>query len=150
MVRKISSLRMALVLIGAGLAMAGGCTNFVANSHNADGVTLFQRGQYQDALQKFQEATYADPNNADGYYNLGATYHRLGQLRNQPDSLARAENLLPPVPGAGFKPSRLSPGAGRAVDRGRPQHRGLYLDPDVGGPIAVVGRAADGTGTPVL
>ena len=30
--------------------MAGGCTNFVANSHNADGVTLFQRGQYQDAL----------------------------------------------------------------------------------------------------
>ena len=31
------------------------------------------------------------PNNADGYYNLGATYHRLGQLRNQPDSLARAE-----------------------------------------------------------
>jgi Flp pilus assembly protein TadD len=70
---------------------AGGCTNFVANRSNADGVTLFQRGQYQEALQQFQEATYADPNNADGYYNLGATYHRLGRLRNQPDSLARAE-----------------------------------------------------------
>ena len=71
--------------------MAGGCTNFVSNSRNADGVTLYQRGQYQQALQQFQEATYADPNNADGYYNLGATYHRLGRLRNPPDSLAQAE-----------------------------------------------------------
>ena len=72
------------MLVGAGLAMVGGCTNFVANSHNADGVTLFKRGQYQDALQKFQEATYADPTNADGYYNLGATYHCLGQLALRP------------------------------------------------------------------
>ena len=80
-VGKNRSLRIAVMLVGAGLTMAGGCTNFVANSRNADGVTLFQRGQYQDALQKFQEATYADPNNADGYYNLGATYHRLGRLR---------------------------------------------------------------------
>jgi tetratricopeptide (TPR) repeat protein len=79
------------MLLGAGLAAAGGCTNFVANSRNADGVTLFQRGQYQDALAKFQEATYADPGNADGYYNLGATYHRLGRLRSQPESLAQAE-----------------------------------------------------------
>jgi tetratricopeptide (TPR) repeat protein len=85
------SLRIAAMLAATGLAMAGGCTNFVANSRNADGVTLFQRGQYQDALQKFQEATYADPNNADGYYNLGATYHRLGRLRNQPENLAQAE-----------------------------------------------------------
>ncbi len=88
---KKKALLIAAMLVGAGLTMAGGCTNFVANSRNADGVTLFQRGQYQDALQKFQEATYADPNNADGYYNLGATYHRLGRLRNQPESLATAE-----------------------------------------------------------
>lgn len=86
-----NSLRMALMLVGLGLTMACGCTNFVANRSNADGVTLFQRGQYQEALQQFQAATYADPNNADGYYNLGATYHRLGQIRNQNDYLVRAE-----------------------------------------------------------
>jgi tetratricopeptide (TPR) repeat protein len=90
-VRKVNFLR--IVLLAAAGLMAGGCSNFVANSRNADGVTLFQRGQYQEALAQFQEATYADPNNADGYYNLGATYHRLGQLRAQTktDSLARAE-----------------------------------------------------------
>ncbi len=85
---KSKSLRIAVMLVGAGLTMAGGCTNFVANSRNADGVTLYQRGQYQQALQQFQEATYADPNNADGYYNLGATYHRLGRLRTQPERWA--------------------------------------------------------------
>ena len=90
-VGKNRSVRIAVMLLGAGLTMAGGCTNFVANSRNADGVALFQRGQYQEALQQFQEATYADPHNADGYYNLGATYHRLGQLRNQSESLATAE-----------------------------------------------------------
>jgi tetratricopeptide (TPR) repeat protein len=90
-VGKSVSFRIVLILIGAGLPMAGGCTNFVAGSRNADGVTLFERGQYQEALQEFQAATYADPNNADGYYNLGATYHRLGRLRNQSESLARAE-----------------------------------------------------------
>ena len=80
------------MLVGEGLTMAGGCTNFVANSRNADGVALFQMGQYEDALQKFHDATYADPNNADAFYNLGATYHRLGQLRpDQPGNRQQAE-----------------------------------------------------------
>jgi tetratricopeptide (TPR) repeat protein len=84
--------RIGLLLVGLGLSTAGGCTNFVANRNNADGVTLFQRGQYQEALAQFQAATYADPANADGYYNLGATYHRLGRLRSEKnDYLAQAE-----------------------------------------------------------
>ena len=79
-------------LVCLGLLTAAGCTNFVANRSNADGVTLFQRGQYQEALAQFQAATYADPTNADGYYNLGATYHRLGRLRTEKnDYLVRAE-----------------------------------------------------------
>jgi Flp pilus assembly protein TadD len=74
------------------LALLGsGCTNFNAQSRNANGVTLFQQGQYQQALQEFQEATYVDPGNPDAYYNLGATYHRLGRVQNQRDCLTRAE-----------------------------------------------------------
>jgi tetratricopeptide (TPR) repeat protein len=89
---KKTSLRIALVLVCVGLPLAAGCTNFVANRSNADGVALFQRGQYQEALAQFQAATYADPGNADGYYNLGATYHRLGRLRTEKnDYLAQAE-----------------------------------------------------------
>lgn len=89
---KNTSLRVAMTLLGLGLTTACGCTNFVANRNNADGVTLFQRGQYQDALVQFQAATYADPGNADGYYNLGATYHRLARVSNQNNYLAQAES----------------------------------------------------------
>ena len=89
---KNTALRSAFLCVCLGLPAAGGCTNFAANRSNADGVTLFQRGQYQEALAQFQAATYSDPGNADGYYNLGATYHRLGRLRTEKnDYLAQAE-----------------------------------------------------------
>ena len=85
--------RAAVLLLAAGLclAAAAGCSDLVAVGRNSQGVRLYERGQYQEALQEFQEATYGDPNGPDGYYNLAATYHRLGKLRNQPDYLARAE-----------------------------------------------------------
>ena len=89
---KNTSFRVAMTFLGLGLTTACGCTNFVANRNNADGVTLFQRGQYQEALVQFQAATYADPGNADGYYNLGATYHRLARTPNQSNYLAQAES----------------------------------------------------------
>jgi len=76
--------------LGALLA-ASGCTSFSAQSRNANGVTLFQQGQYQQALVEFQEAAYVDPANPDAYYNQAATYHRLGRVQNQRDCLTRAE-----------------------------------------------------------
>lgn len=44
---------------------------------------MFQQAYYQGALQRFQQAIQIDPNNADGYYNLAATYHRLGDMQQQ-------------------------------------------------------------------
>ncbi|MGD0899563.1 MAG: tetratricopeptide repeat protein [Thermoguttaceae bacterium] len=75
------------------MAALGGCTNFVAQGRNAEGVRMVETGQYQQALGEFQEAVYIDPANADAYYNLAATYHRLGRLRGQPDDLARSETF---------------------------------------------------------
>jgi Tfp pilus assembly protein PilF len=73
------------------LAPALGCNNFTAQGRNAEGVRLFQQGRLQEAVQQFQEATYADPTSADGYYNLAATYHQLGRSQKQSADLARAE-----------------------------------------------------------
>ena len=42
-------------------------------------------------LKQFQEATYADPNNADAYYNLAATYHRIGKVEHRQADLDQAE-----------------------------------------------------------
>ncbi|MBN1395572.1 MAG: tetratricopeptide repeat protein [Pirellulales bacterium] len=69
-----------------------GCGSFAAQGRNSEGVRLFEQSQYQQALQQFQEATYADPTNPNGYYNLAATYHRLGRLERRQSDLDQAEN----------------------------------------------------------
>jgi Tfp pilus assembly protein PilF len=91
--RKKTARHAGLLLGAACLIACGGCTNFIAQGRNAEGVCLFEAGQYQAALAQFQEATSIDPANADGYYNLAATYHRLGRLQGQPGDLDRAETF---------------------------------------------------------
>jgi tetratricopeptide (TPR) repeat protein len=54
-------------------------------------VRLFEQTRVQDAMQEFQRAVDYDPNNADGYYNLAACYHRLGVTNNRASDIAQAE-----------------------------------------------------------
>lgn len=81
-----------ILLAGACLTFSPGCSNFTAQSHNSAGVRLFEQSQYQAALGEFQEATYTDPANPDGYYNLAAAYHRLGLLESRQQYLDQAES----------------------------------------------------------
>ncbi len=73
-------------------ALSSGC-GMVANGRNVDGVRYFQQGQYGVAVQRFQAALAADRTNADAYYNLAATYHRVGVQNKDSASLASAESL---------------------------------------------------------
>lgn len=85
--------KVGLILAGLCLALSSGCANFTAQGRNAEGVRLHQQARYQEALQQFQEATYTDPANPDGYYNLAATYHRLGLAEGNESYLRQAENF---------------------------------------------------------
>jgi len=69
-----------------------GCTLF-SHGKNVEGVTMYQQGSYQGAIQRFQQSISMDKNNPDGYYNLAATYHRLGKLNHRPEDLTQAEAL---------------------------------------------------------
>jgi tetratricopeptide (TPR) repeat protein len=79
-------------LFSAAAVSLSGC-GMVANGRNVDGVRYFQQGQYNVAVQRFQAALAADRTNADAYYNLAATYHRVGILNKDSASLASAESL---------------------------------------------------------
>jgi tetratricopeptide (TPR) repeat protein len=52
-----------------------------------------QLGRYHDAIQDFQEALVSDPNNADAYYNLAATYYDLGKRNSDTNLYSQAEGL---------------------------------------------------------
>jgi tetratricopeptide (TPR) repeat protein len=62
-----------------------------ARQQNVTGVRYFQQGQYPAALARFQQAVQADPRNADAYYNLAATTHRMGLAHRDPNLMLQAE-----------------------------------------------------------
>ena len=72
------------------LALVAGCGGMVRND-NADGVKLYQQGNYLGAVNCFQEALAQQPGNPDCFYNLGATYHQQAKLFRQPADLQTAE-----------------------------------------------------------
>jgi tetratricopeptide (TPR) repeat protein len=64
-----------------------------ADGSNLQGVRLYQQGQFSSALQQFQQAISVDPTNADGYYNMAATLHKMGSEGGDRDLLNQAETL---------------------------------------------------------
>jgi tetratricopeptide (TPR) repeat protein len=79
-------------LVAGILLGLSGCGSFSAQGRNSEGVRLFQQNRFEDALREFQEATYADSSNADGYYNIAATYHRIGRLEHRQADIDQAES----------------------------------------------------------
>jgi tetratricopeptide (TPR) repeat protein len=74
-----------------GIALAGGC-GLNSQAQNASGVRLYQQGFYQGAQQRFQQAIYNDPTNADSYYNMAASYHKQAAQTQQAGDLEQAES----------------------------------------------------------
>lgn len=82
-----------MVILGVlALAMSAGC-KIAADGQNLAGVRHYQQGQYEVAMQRFQQAVTTDPKNADAYYNMAATVHRMGTARNDQNLLGQAETL---------------------------------------------------------
>ncbi len=73
------------------LSSATGC-GWMAQSDNINGVSLYQQGNYQSAINQFTQAVESDPMDADSYYNLGATYHHLGKISHSTAYLQQAES----------------------------------------------------------
>lgn len=69
---------------------ACGCGSLARND-NAEGVRLYQQGNYQGAVNSFQQALAKQPGSPDGFYNLGATYHQQAKLFGRPQDMQLAE-----------------------------------------------------------
>lgn len=77
--------------LAVSLLALSGCGEFMSQQQNASGVRLYEQAQYADALREFQEATYSNPRDGDGYYNQAATYHRMGRQNHCDSDLKLAE-----------------------------------------------------------
>lgn len=83
-------LRLLWILVAC-LAAGSGCSTFASREMNADGVRLFEQSRYPEAIQQFERTIDANPNDADGYYNLAAACHRQGAFSGRVTELAQAE-----------------------------------------------------------
>ena len=81
-----------LVVIAAALVGQSGC-KIQADRFNSVGRQAFEQGQYAVAINEFQQALKTNPNNADAYYNLAASYGALGKQTRNKQWLAQAEQL---------------------------------------------------------
>ena len=91
--RALPLLRWAIALALLPLLHASfGCAGF-SNGAATQGVSYYNQGQYQMALTHFQQAVAAEPQNSDAYYNLAATYHRMGSQQRDRNLLSQAEQL---------------------------------------------------------
>jgi len=64
-----------------------------ANKYNVEGKRLYEQGQYPQAISSFQQALKVQPRDANAYYNLGVTFHQLGNQAKNPQTLAQAESF---------------------------------------------------------
>ena len=67
-----------------------GC-GWIVRNENAEGVRLYQQGNYRGAVDHFQQALVQQPGSPDCFYNLGATYHQQAKLFNRPADRQAAE-----------------------------------------------------------
>ncbi len=82
----------ASALLLAIFVATAGCS-WSANRRNIDGVRQYQTGRYSEAIQSFQKALAAKPNDPDAYYNLAATYSAIGKANRDQATLIQAEGL---------------------------------------------------------
>ena len=70
--------------------VCAGCGGLARND-NAEGVRLYQQGNYLGAVDRFQQALSREPGNPDCFYNLGATYHQQAKVFGRPADASTAE-----------------------------------------------------------
>jgi Flp pilus assembly protein TadD len=79
------------VLFATFVTMACAGCGGMARNDNAQGVQLYQQGNYLGAVNHFQQALARQPGNPDTFYNLGATYHQQAKIFNRPADMQTAE-----------------------------------------------------------
>lgn len=90
--KRITPLLTAGIISTAILSLMG-CSGMTSHSLNAEGVRLYQTGNYQQAAATFQKAIASNPRSASAYYNLASSLHKSGKLYNRAADLQQAEQL---------------------------------------------------------
>ena len=68
-----------------------------ADAYNNRGIAYDKLGQYERAIQDYDEAIRLDPQYTNAYYNRGDTYQAMGKSEEAERDLAKARKLGYPL-----------------------------------------------------
>ena len=84
-----------------------------ADAHFQQGLKLYFKQQYENAVTEFEEATKIDPDNAKAYYFLGYSYYKLKDMPKAMETFEEAYHLdqrYSPIPkGSPPTPPEVAP-----------------------------------------
>lgn len=66
-----------------------------AEQYFKNGISLYESGQYQMAIEAYKKAVMLNPDSADANYNLGMAYSSLGQYKEAVEAYKRAIRIKP-------------------------------------------------------
>ncbi|MDQ7787994.1 MAG: tetratricopeptide repeat protein [Thermodesulfovibrionales bacterium] len=93
---KIQIIRSVILLfLIASFVSCAGIQARQAQSEFDDGLSLFNRGHYDDAIPHFEKATEIDPDFAKAYLYLGRSYLNIGKWKEAVPPLRTAYRLSP-------------------------------------------------------
>lgn len=81
------------LLVGLVLVAANTGCNTIATGHNMQGVRMYEKGQLYPAMERFQRAMAAAPQDANAYYNMAAAMHRVGTANKDAQAWQQAETF---------------------------------------------------------
>lgn len=78
-----------------------GCGN-KANHYNKEGLVLYNKKKYDEAITEFKKALELNPNHYDAHYHLGISYYATGSLDESIKELKKAIDINPKEPRAHY------------------------------------------------
>jgi tetratricopeptide (TPR) repeat protein len=83
-----------LILILGGLAVADDLFDTqAADAHFHEGLKLYFKQEYANAIKEFEEAVKIDPDNVKAYYFLGYSYYKLKNMPKAMETFEEAYHL---------------------------------------------------------
>jgi tetratricopeptide (TPR) repeat protein len=98
--------------------------------HACLGLVLNGTGQYEQAVEQFQEAIQLDPSDDNPYLGLAASYERLGNTQEAQDTYKRAIQLRPSYPLAYNRLGEFQMARGQYQDAAQMFKQVIALAPD--------------------
>ncbi len=111
-------------------ALGNAIFQVTTDEYYENGLGLFDRGRYQNAIEEFKKDLELNPDSAFSYFYLGLCQNKLNLNREAADSLEMASELAPDLVETHYNLAKVYDSLGRTYDAELKYLKTIDMDPD--------------------